>query len=131
MFYPVSSPAPDEMNVQVEHYLTRAPPHVYYELVTALCYSKLLCYFLCRQYHFRNDHAVVLFQVIDAFDMHHRNEEHMNRCRGSYIVKSNKVIVLIYELRRRFASDNFTENTIVSHIYPGTFSIYDVYPEYR
>jgi len=101
-------PAPNEMDVQMEHRLAGSWAHVQHRSITILN-SSVSRDFRCCEVTAAD--RVRIFQrcFLKARKMFLRNDQHMGRRLGIDVLESERVLVLVDFLGRNFAVDNSAE----------------------
>jgi hypothetical protein len=97
--------------MEVIEELATAAAHVHPEAIS-LFHDVPLC---CQMFRDHEESAhqgdVLLLQVIDRGNMQFGDDQHVYRCLGSDIFKSDDFVVCVHNACRRALGDDLTENT--------------------
>ena len=105
----------DDVQVDVEHGLTRIGLAVEHKAGAAFFETEVLRDKLCAVEHLAHEFAIFRLHVHDGCDVALRHDQKVYRCLRGDVIEGEHVVVFVDFLGRDFTLDDFAEKTIFTH----------------
>ena len=105
----------DDVQVDVEHGLTRVGLAVEHKAGTAFFETEVFRDKLCAVEHLAHEFAIFRLHVHDSRDVALRYDQEVYRCLRGDVVEGENIVVFVDFLGRDFTLDDFAEKTIFTH----------------